>query len=51
MWDLGYPFSKEKLSPVLSYYVVKDEDEGIDTAERLIEFGGLRTFSCYTFGK
>ena len=37
----GYPFSKEKLSPVLSYYIVKDETEGIDIAERLIEFGGL----------
>jgi len=37
----GYPFSKEKLSPVLAYYIVKSSDEGIETAERLIEFGGL----------
>ena len=37
----GYPFSKEKLSPVLSYYIVKNSDEAIDLAERLIEFGGL----------
>lgn len=37
----GYPFSKEKLSPVLSYYTVKEKDEGIELAERLIEFGGL----------
>ena len=36
-----YPFSKEKLSPVLTYYIVENEDEGIDKAERLIEFGGL----------
>ena len=36
-----YPFSKEKLSPVLTYYVVKNEEEGINLAERLIEFGGL----------
>lgn len=37
----GHPFSKEKLSPVLAYYTVKSSDEGIETAERLIEFGGL----------
>lgn len=37
----GYPFSKEKLSPVLSYYTVSSPEEGIDLAERLIEFGGL----------
>ena len=36
-----YPFSKEKLSPVLTYYIVENEDDGIDKAERLIEFGGL----------
>ena len=36
-----YPFSKEKLSPVLTYYIVKNEDEGINIAERLLEFGGL----------
>ncbi len=38
---IEYPFSKEKLSPVLAYYVVKSSDEGIDLAEKLIEFGGL----------
>ena len=37
----NYPFSKEKLSPVLAYYVVKNETEAIPLAERLIEFGGL----------
>ena len=36
-----YPFSKEKLSPVLTYYIVNDKEEGINKAERLIEFGGL----------
>lgn len=38
---IEYPFSKEKLSPVLAYYVVNNEEEGIDLAEKLIEFGGL----------
>ena len=37
----GYPFSKEKLSPVLTYYIVQDSKEGIDKAERLLEYGGL----------
>lgn len=36
-----YPFSKEKLSPVLTYYIVENADEGIEKAERLLEFGGL----------
>ena len=36
-----YPFSKEKLSPVLTYYIVEDEIEGISKAEKLLEFGGL----------
>ena len=38
---IEYPFSKEKLSPVLAYYVVNNSDEGIELAEKLIEFGGL----------
>ena len=38
---IEYPFSKEKLSPVLAYYVVENADEGINLAEKLIEFGGL----------
>ena len=38
---IEYPFSKEKLSPVLAYYIVKDSKEGIDLAEKLIEFGGM----------
>ncbi len=36
-----YPLSKEKLSPILAYYVVKDEKEGIDIAESLLRYGGL----------
>ena len=36
-----YPFSKEKLSPVLTYYIVENEEEGIKKAEKLLEFGGL----------
>ena len=36
-----FPFSKEKLSPVLAYYTVKSTDEGIDLADRLIRFGGM----------
>lgn len=46
-----YPFSKEKLSPVLTYYIVDSAEEGIEKAEGLIEFGGLRTFSCNSCGK
>lgn len=38
---IEYPFSKEKLSPVLAYYIVENEEEGISLAEKLIEFGGL----------
>ncbi len=36
-----YPLSKEKLSPILAYYVVKDSDEGIKVAEELLANGGL----------
>lgn len=35
------PFSKEKLSPVLTYYIVDNADEGIEKSEKLLEFGGL----------
>ena len=37
----GHPFSKEKLSPVLTYYIVNNFDEALDKSERLLEFGGL----------
>lgn len=36
-----YPYSKEKLSPILAYYVVNNEEEGINLSEKLIENGGL----------
>ena len=36
-----YPFSKEKLSPILTYYKVNNYDEGVKLCEELIEFGGL----------
>ena len=36
-----YPFSKEKLSPVLTYYIVEDFNEALDKAEALLEYGGL----------
>ena len=36
-----HPFSKEKLSPVLAYYVVNDANEGIKRAEEVISLGGL----------
>ena len=37
----GYPFSKEKLSPVLTYYIVDNFENALDKAERLLEYGGL----------
>ena len=36
-----YPFSKEKLSPVLTYYITDNYKEAVDKAEKLLEFGGL----------
>jgi len=36
-----YPLSKEKLSPILAYYVVKDAAEGVKRAVEIISFGGL----------
>lgn len=37
----SYPFSKEKLSPILAYYVVDGYEAGVDLSEQLIEYGGL----------
>lgn len=37
----GHPYSKEKLSPILAYYVVNDDKEGTSLSEKLIENGGL----------
>jgi acetaldehyde dehydrogenase (acetylating) len=36
-----YPLSAEKLSPVLSFYVVKDSREGLDVCNRFLHFGGM----------
>ena len=36
-----FPFSKEKLSPVLAYYTVNGTDEGVNLADSLIKFGGM----------
>lgn len=36
-----YPLSMEKLSPILSLYVVDGFEEGIRVCERVVEFGGL----------
>lgn len=38
---IDYPLSKEKLSPILAYYIVNDNNEGIKKAEEVVEFGGL----------
>ncbi len=38
---VDFPFSREKLSPVLTYYIVDSKEEGIQKAEQLLEFGGL----------
>ncbi len=35
------PLSREKLSPILAYYVVENSDQGIKRAEEMLEFGGL----------
>ena len=41
--DVGpeYPLSKEKLSPVLAYFIVKDDKEGFEKAKKMLELGGL----------
>ncbi|AEV66869.1 bifunctional acetaldehyde-CoA/alcohol dehydrogenase [Acetivibrio clariflavus] len=36
-----YPLSREKLSPILAYYVVDGWEQGIRIAEEMVEFGGL----------
>jgi len=35
------PMSREKLSPVLGFYKVKDDKEGFAMCESMLEFGGL----------
>ncbi len=36
-----YPLSLEKLSPVLAYFVAKDQKQGFDYANKMLELGGL----------
>ncbi|MHB1044307.1 MAG: bifunctional acetaldehyde-CoA/alcohol dehydrogenase, partial [Eubacteriales bacterium] len=36
-----YPLSREKLSPILAYYVVNGSREGIERCEQMVEFGGM----------
>ena len=36
-----YPLSREKLSPVLAYFTVKDSEEGFKVAQQMLEMGGL----------
>lgn len=36
-----YPLSLEKLSPVLAYFVAKDEKQGFEFASKMLELGGL----------
>ncbi len=40
------PFSKEKLSPILAFYEVKNEEEGIAKAKANVEFNGLGHSAC-----
>ncbi len=44
-----YPFSREKLSPVLALYKAKDYKDALDNAEALLNYGGLgHTSVLYT---
>ena len=36
----NYPLSVEKLSPVLSYYIVKDSSEGFEKCKEILRFNG-----------
>ena len=41
--DVGpdYPLSREKLSPVLAYYVVNNHVEGFEICQKMLDLGGL----------
>ncbi len=41
--DVGpnYPLSREKLSPVLAYFVVNNHIEGFEICRKMLDFGGL----------
>lgn len=36
-----FPLSREKLSPVLAYFTVKDDHEGVALAREMVYFGGM----------
>ena len=35
------PLSREKLSPILGYYIVESNEEALNICEKLLEYGGL----------
>ncbi len=41
--DVGpdYPLSREKLSPVLAYFIVNGYEEGFEKCKKMLEYGGL----------
>ncbi len=41
--DVGpeYPLSREKLSPVLAYFIAQNKDDGFEKALKMLKFGGL----------
>ena len=39
--SMEHPLSLETLMPVLAYFIVKDENEGIAFAKKMLELGGL----------
>ncbi|MCL1790032.1 MAG: bifunctional acetaldehyde-CoA/alcohol dehydrogenase [Peptococcaceae bacterium] len=36
-----YPLSREKLSPILAYYVADSAEQGLRRAEEMVQFGGM----------
>lgn len=36
-----HPLSREKLSPILAYYIVDSTEDGINRSEQMVEFGGM----------
>lgn len=36
-----YPLSREKLSPILAMYIVKNYREGLERSDQMVEFGGM----------
>ena len=36
-----YPLSREKLSPVLAYYIVENHEDGFEVCKSILDFGGL----------